>query len=239
MKLSEKLLYMIGFIVSVGLLYSVAGTAASSTTTSIPAFGPADIPKDYDEDTYGPASMMIWNKPVPRVTFSHKTHTMDAELECDSCHDDLFEMEAGTVVENGDFNMASFEEGKYCGACHDGDTAFGTTDQEYCAPCHHAPDLIAFNKPVKSVIFDHKIHVDEMGYTCGSCHSELFQMHIGAAEMEPEKFTMDALYKGKYCGSCHNGEDAFASDTKCTTCHIGVMGFDRLFGHGEKKKGGH
>ena len=89
MKLSKKILYSIGLAVSVGLFFSMTGMAES--TADIPAYGPAEIPADYDEDTYGPARMMVWNKPVPRVTFSHKVHTMDAGLECDSCHDDVFE----------------------------------------------------------------------------------------------------------------------------------------------------
>ena len=236
MKLSKKILYSIGLAVSVGLFFSMTGMAES--TADIPAYGPAEIPADYDEDTYGPARMMVWNKPVPRVTFSHKVHTMDAGLECDSCHDDVFEMEHGAVAEKGDFTMQSFSEGNYCGACHDGDTAFSTISPEKCAACHTAPDLIVFNKPVKGVIFDHKIHVDEMDFTCGDCHSDLFKMHIGAAEQNPAEFVMEALYKGEYCGACHDGEGAFASDTRCTACHIGVMGYERLIGQ-EKKKGGH
>ncbi|WP_456432053.1 c(7)-type cytochrome triheme domain-containing protein [Thermosulfuriphilus sp.] len=41
---------------------------------------------------------------------------------------------------------------------------------------------------------------------------------------------MKSLYEGKYCGACHNGEMAFAANTKCTTCHIGVRGYNRLMG---------
>jgi hypothetical protein len=54
-------------------------------------------------------------------------------------------------------------------------------------------------------------------------------MRTGAAEEHPEKFTMEALYAGKYCGVCHNGSDAFASNTRCATCHIGVKGLERKF----------
>ncbi|HFC98199.1 MAG TPA: hypothetical protein ENJ40_07070, partial [Thermosulfurimonas dismutans] len=43
-----------------------------------------------------------------------------------------------------------------------------------------------------------------------------------------EDFNMESLYKGKYCGVCHNGEMAFASNTRCASCHIGVMGYERL-----------
>ena len=90
------------------------------------------------------------------------------------------------------------------------------------------PETIVFNVPVKSVIFEHKGHVD-MGLDCASCHDKAFEMRKGAAEEHPEKFTMEALYAGKYCGVCHNGTDAFASNTRCTTCHIGVKGFERKF----------
>ena len=41
---------------------------------------------------------------------------------------------------------------------------------------------------------------------------------------------MQGLYDGKYCGACHDGSMAFASDTKCTLCHIGVKGYNRALG---------
>lgn len=89
---------------------------------------------DYDEDTYGPLAPIVWVKPVKSVVFTHKTHTMDAGLDCDSCHDDLFTMEAGAAEEADDFTMASLYDGKYCGACHDGSTAFASDTR--CTTCH-------------------------------------------------------------------------------------------------------
>lgn len=88
----------------------------------------------YDEDTYGPEKPIVWNKPVKGVVFTHKTHTMDAGLGCDSCHDGLFEMAAGTAEQNEDFTMKSLYEGKYCGACHDGSMAFASNTR--CTSCH-------------------------------------------------------------------------------------------------------
>ncbi|MFA6465964.1 MAG: hypothetical protein WCT30_09430, partial [Desulfurivibrionaceae bacterium] len=61
----------------------------------------------YDEDTYGPKAPIIWTKPVKGVVFYHKTHTMDAGLTCDSCHDSVFQMAAGTAEQNADFTMDS------------------------------------------------------------------------------------------------------------------------------------
>ena len=39
---------------------------------------------------------------------------------------------------------------------------------------------------------------------------------------------MASLYEGNYCGACHDGDTAFASNTRCTACHIGVNGYERL-----------
>jgi c(7)-type cytochrome triheme protein len=231
MKLDKKIFFVAGLAACAALLYSVAGAVKGAPVTD----------EEYDEDLYGPAEMVVWNKPVPRVTFSHKVHTMDLGFECDSCHDDLFEMEAGAAQENEDFTMAGFADGKYCGACHDGSTAFHTSDPDMCAACHTPPGTIVFTKPVKAVVFDHKMHVDDYGFDCTSCHSDVFKMKIGSAETQPDEFIMEALYKGQYCGACHDGDTAFASDTRCTVCHIGVKGFNRLFGDAtkEKQEGGH
>lgn len=96
---------------------------------------------------------------------------------------------------------------------------------------------IVFTKPVKAVIFEHKNHLAQ-GLDCDSCHSGLFEMATGTAEGN-EDFTMDSLYKGKYCGACHDGNTAFASNTRCTVCHIGVKGFNKINGKPATGSGGH
>ncbi len=106
-------------------LLSAALLSASSDT---------QVAEEYDEDTYGPEAPIVWTKPVKSVVFEHKVHTMGAELDCDSCHDDLFEMEAGIAEENDDFTMQTLYDGGYCGACHDGDTAFASDTR--CTTCH-------------------------------------------------------------------------------------------------------
>ena len=87
---------------------------------------------------------------------------------------------------------------------------------------------IVFTKPVKAVVFDHKVHTSQ-GLDCASCHDDVFSMETGASEAKDD-FTMDSLYKGKYCSTCHDGKTAFASNTRCTVCHIGVKGHNRLTG---------
>ena len=56
----------------------------------------------------------------------------------------------------------------------------------------------------------------EKGYKCEACHPSLFQMKKASA-----KITMAALDKGQFCGHCHNGKTAFATDNpeKCHVCH--------------------
>lgn len=182
---------------------------------------------DYDVRAFGPRNPIIWNSPV-RATFSHRIHTDDAGLGCDSCHGDIFAMQRGVAVRTAKFNMASLASGEFCGACHDGDTAFASDTN--CTACHLVPnDPIVWTKPVKAVVFQHGLHTEEYGLECDSCHSEAFAMKLGTAEQSPN-FTMASLYDGQYCGKCHNGETAFASNTLCNSCHIGVKGYNRIKG---------
>ncbi len=117
------LLMVLGVFLLSGVLLAAGGDDKSKKAND-----------DYDEDTYGPKDPIVWSTPVKSVEFNHKIHTMDAGLECDSCHDDLFQMEAGTAAQNDDFTMATLYEGGYCGACHDGSTAFASNTR--CTSCH-------------------------------------------------------------------------------------------------------
>ncbi len=228
MKISLKLVTVLGVAIVAGGLQLDKVAQATAEPEKQPA-------EEKVLHAYGD-TLILKKEPVGNM-FNHKSHVIEYELSCDSCHPDLFERKRGAAKANGDYTMASLEEGMYCGACHDGDTAFNTVDEDTCITCHGSdmvePETVVFVKPVKAVIFSHTEHT-EMGFECASCHSELFEMKVGAAEEQPGKFTMVALYEGKYCGACHNGDDAFASDTLCTTCHIGVQGFERMHGGGEK-----
>ncbi len=84
---------------------------------------------------------------------------------------------------------------------------------------------ILYTEPLKAVIFRHKYHVDVKKLSCEKCHSGLFEMEALSAQ-EKNDFKMESLYQGKYCGACHNGKDAFASDTQCARCHVRVIGLE-------------
>ena len=62
------------------------------------------------------------------VTFPHAAHL--ESFSCDECHPDLFKAERGA----NKVMMEEMEEGRSCGACHDGSTAFGV--DEDCEACH-------------------------------------------------------------------------------------------------------
>lgn len=89
----------------------------------------------------------------------------------------------------------------------------------------HGGEII-YTKPLPAVLFSHTNHVREAGLECASCHDEIFPMEALAAQ-EKNDFTMDSLYKGKYCGACHDGDMAFAANSQCARCHIGVKGLAR------------
>lgn len=223
MKMRAILVSTLCFVAVAGISFATGKDAATPTTPAVEA-APA---KQYE--SFGD-TQIIGMDPV-KTMFSHKSHVVTAGMSCDSCHPDLFDRKWGAAKAKGDYNMASLDAGKYCGACHDGKTAFNTTGPETCKVCHGSdmkqPDMIVFNRPVKGVVFSHKGHVD-MGLDCASCHDKAFEMRRGAAEEKPGKFNMQALYSGKYCGVCHNGNIAFASNTRCTSCHIGVKGLEKM-----------
>ena len=107
-------------------------------------------------------------------------------------------------------------------------------EEEYYDEDEFGPEaLIIWESPVRGVVFSHKTHTYEMGLSCEDCHDEIFEMEAGYAETEDD-FNMEAMYEGKYCGACHDGDMAFAANTRCTTCHIGVRGVARLTGESEE-----
>ncbi len=200
--------------------------------------------EDYDADTYGPEDVIIWDQPV-KASFDHKIHTMDAGLDCAECHDDIFSMENGAAEQSNNFTMAAFKEGEYCGSCHNGDDAFDSATQ--CASCHFPPtEKIIFTQPVKSVVFDHNIHVKKAELSCESCHKEVFTMKQGTIEGHELIHSEDPVEKrkylenlhNKYCGTCHDSSQAFGYLTRCTVCHIGVKGLNEIKS-GDKKRAIH
>jgi c(7)-type cytochrome triheme protein len=65
-----------------------------------------------------------------KVIFDGKTHG-DKGLKCTDCHTKIFPMKKGTKI-----TMADINGGKYCGVCHNGQSAFKSSEQANCEKCH-------------------------------------------------------------------------------------------------------
>lgn len=66
---------------------------------------------------------------VAVAVFPHWSHRI--RYKCYACHPALFEMKAGA----GKISMEAIQEGKFCGACHNGKIAWGMTFGS-CNRCH-------------------------------------------------------------------------------------------------------
>lgn len=81
----------------------------------------------------------------------------------------------------------------------------------------HALDLkdITFaTKNAGKVVFSHKVHIRQkrMANNCRSCHDAIYPFKQKAT------YTMADMDKGKSCGACHDGKNAFALK-ECARCH--------------------
>lgn len=90
------------------------------------------LPPQPQRELYG--NLLIWrttaNAPVKPVMFSHWSHRL--RYTCRVCHLELdFSFKRNTTEITEEANR----QGQYCGACHDGKTAFAHTDGN-CGKCH-------------------------------------------------------------------------------------------------------
>jgi c(7)-type cytochrome triheme protein len=150
-------------------------------------------------------------KGLGTVVFSHTIHIAKIGGACKTCHN-------GKVITGKEkaVTMAEMEKGRTCGACHNGKRTF--TVSANCDRCHKTlkPKEITFNlKGVTPASFSHTFHTSV--YSCKDCHTKTFPYKTVVG-----KTTMDDMAKGKSCGTCHNGKDAFASSGDCDKCHKGM-----------------
>jgi c(7)-type cytochrome triheme protein len=141
------------------------------------------------------------------VTFTHQSHAKRSG--CSDCHPKPFLMKKGASK----ITMDEMYKGDSCGVCHNGKKAFAATA---CEKCHgkitgFKKELTYQSAGMSPAVFSHETHTAM--FECGSCHPALFKYKKGGSGMK-----MDDLYQGKFCGSCHNGQTAFAS-SECQRCH--------------------
>jgi len=134
--------------------------------------------------------------------FSHKKH-LEIDPDCSACHPAVF-----AAGRNKRATMKDMENGKSCGACHNGKSAF---DIKSCTTCHPAGDIIFKVKETGPTRFPHAEHIE--AHHCSDCHTKLYP-----TTRRSKKVTMAEMEKGKSCGACHNGKDGFPLKN-CTSCH--------------------
>ncbi len=109
--MNKRILWAVVFVsaVAVGMLFSGQSHAE---------YG--DIVLDRKMDSMKKAN-------VKPVVFPHWFHRI--RFKCKVCHEDIFIIKKGA----NDINMQAIMEGKFCGRCHNGLTAW---EPLYCDRCH-------------------------------------------------------------------------------------------------------
>ena len=109
----------------------IVGMLVSFLTLSGSVMAQMKGPKDFTMTDTGDA---------PPATFSHQQHIEMHNLKCKDCHTKIFQMKIGKTAEKqGPITMAAMQEGKFCGACHNGEKVFAVKDEDSCAKCHVKP----------------------------------------------------------------------------------------------------
>lgn len=67
------------------------------------------------------------------------------------------------------------------------------------------------------VVFSHANH-KSAGLGCADCHDVMFKKQRGSNDRR-NAITMKTLQAGEFCGSCHNGQQAFSVSENCKQCH--------------------
>jgi c(7)-type cytochrome triheme protein len=216
---------------SVLLAMALAGGAETREAGAAPAF-PVDVKLPPD---------VVYEHVVGRdraVVFRHGTHVALANGRCTACHPATFRILAPTPL----ITHAMMKSGQQCGACHDGQHAFGVADQRTCGSCHTGPPRLqpaahgktAPGEPVArgpapiryargegspgAVTFRHATHLTG-GVACARCHPQPFAMRSSAAHPKD-------MHESTACGACHDGTHAFAAGEAraCRRCHAGGGG---------------
>lgn len=167
------------------------------------------------------------------VVFSHRSHVTYEGNSCTGCHPKLFKI----LKPLGHTSHGEMNGGGTCGACHDGQKAFGVKDAAACRSCHTgqkpavagaeaAPTESRIPKPFfyprggdspGVVTFRHETHAKDK---CASCHPKLFPMKVTPARPD------GGMHDPTSCGACHDGRKSFDVENPdlCEKCHVEPRG---------------
>jgi len=173
------------------------------------------------------------------VTFRHGTHVAFAGNRCTGCHPRPFRILTPTLrITHREMNA-----GGSCGACHNGQQAFGVRDRQSCIACHSGmpaarlaakdsvlgraaeasspglPGPIGYPRGDASpgqVTFKHPTHLGDKS-ACATCHPKPFAMKRPAGHR-----LAGAMHEPSACGMCHDGAKAFGVEDPetCARCHV-------------------
>lgn len=142
------------------------------------------------------------------VIFNHNDHfDYLGKTVCTICHQEVFSLERS---ENPVFTMKDMEEGKSCGACHNGEQAFDVKNN--CSSCHPITEITYKVPDAGNVEFSHDDHISI--FNCNECHPDIY---MPGPMNNPA--TMDDMAEGQSCGACHDGITAFTVQENCEICH--------------------
>ncbi len=138
---------------------------------------------------------------------------------CERCHsygkDVKFKYEFNEYLKNfppARFgNRVDWLKAEEKGLIKPSDALEGLTIKRAAIPRPKDFEIKTANPGMPDIIFSHRIHADING--CELCHPEVFGAKRGST-----KYTMQDVFAGKFCGSCH-GKVAFPN-SDCQLCHL-------------------
>lgn len=141
-------------------------------------------------------------QPIP---FNHKLHVTKAELQCDSCHENVAE---GTV--------AGFPRVRVCMRCHKNEEPSNPAAVPYIEDLRrHAkegtdvPWQRLYALP-RHVYFSHRRHTEIAGLDCKECHGDMGELTAPPTEPVARTLTM------ANCLACHVERNV---QNDCAWCH--------------------
>ena len=164
------------------------------------------------------------------VVFSHWSHR--SRYTCRVCH---FELPFAMSANESGISERANQSGHYCGACHDGETAFGHT-QENCSKCHTGPSIDkkrAFDRFRKSLQLPMASYGNKIDWVDAEkrgliepttsifdtdsapiAYEQEFEVSAAWAMISPAQFSHGEHVRWLECSNCH--PDIFAVEKEAT-----------------------
>jgi hypothetical protein len=137
-------------------------------------------------------------RPQP-VTFDHRLHVRDVQLECATCHP--FEAPAP---------FSGLPDVATCATCHAEPLGTSAEEAKVVEAVRHGSGLAwspLFREP-RHVFFSHRLHAGTARIACERCHGAIADAREPPAHVRPLRMSE--------CLECHRNA---GGPTRCTACH--------------------